>query len=70
MTEPTKPKRKYNRNDDKYPSQSKEARAKRAKERENKLNEIAIAFGFKSKSDMHTAILKGEAIVTKVSTES
>ena len=66
MTEPTKPKRKYNRNDDKYPSQSKEARAKRAKEREKRINDKAIELGFKSKSDMLTAILDGKALVTKL----
>lgn len=66
MTDEIKPKRTYNRRDDKTPAQSTQRRNERTRKREALLTARAIEFGFASKSAMLTAIASGAAIVTKV----
>ena len=66
MTEPTKPKRKYNRRTVPTEHQTPEARNERTRKREAEIVAKAKEFGFKSKSDMLTAIINGTAIVTKI----
>lgn len=61
-----KPKRKYNKRDDKSPGQSAERRNARTQAREKQIAAKAIEFGFANKSAMLTAIANGSAIVVKV----
>lgn len=65
-SETPKPKRKYNKRDDKSPAQSTERRNKRTHAREERITAKALEFGFVSKSAMLTAIIDGKAVVVKV----
>lgn len=61
-----KPKRTYNKRDDQSPAQQPDRRNKRTQSREERIRAKALELGFKSKSDMLTAIINGSAIVTRI----